>query len=276
MDPITSTTQHPYEHPTSYGSTQRVSVSPASNTHMLHISVPASVVCVCDGEINNTTDSVAVLFFHVSWETLLVHSRSRDVASLLPRGVGRVGTGALANGSSGCVVVVEEVEPDAMTALLIPNNTLHPHLSVEPHGAGDGQGLYVADVQIPTELQTTPFIVAVRTASDICRTHFFKVMPQVMAIIPEQRTGVLRVVDRVGRPLVGCYVRVMVVSSLGGGDDDGDKRLGFWKDGYTDLVGRFDYATVSSQDIHTVSGFVLYAEQRGVGCCLQRVGPPDV
>ncbi|KAG0334848.1 hypothetical protein BG004_000243 [Podila humilis] len=46
----------------------------------------------------------------------------------------------------------------------------------------------------------------------------------------------------VGRPIRGGYVKVYAELKSG----SGDKSTVFWKDGYTDLVGRFAYATVST------------------------------
>ena len=59
-----------------------------------------------------------------------------------------------------------------------------------------------------------------------------------------------------GRPLPKVYVKVYVMT--GGGPK-------FYKDGYTDLRGKFDYATVSTTDIADASKFsvLVMSEEHG-------------
>ena len=70
--------------------------------------------------------------------------------------------------------------------------------------------------------------------------------------------GTLRVRDAKGRPLPAAYVKVYARPSGGGAPR-------FWKDGYTDPLGVFDYAGVSGADLPPVEAFavlVLHDEAR--------------
>ena len=62
--------------------------------------------------------------------------------------------------------------------------------------------------------------------------------------------------DKDGRPLPKVYVKVYVMT------DDGPQ---FYKDGYTDLRGKFDYATVSTTDIANATKFsvLVMGEEHG-------------
>ena len=62
--------------------------------------------------------------------------------------------------------------------------------------------------------------------------------------------GTLRVRDAKGRPLPAAYVKVYARPSGGGAPR-------FWKDGYTDPLGAFDYADVSGSDLPPVEAFAL-------------------
>ena len=94
-------------------------------------------------------------------------------------------------------------------------------------------------------------------------------------------------------PVPGAYVKVFFrpkapprppVSTPWGGAEAGMQgRRGephregqFYKDGYTDRRGWFDYATVSTHDVEEVGEFALLVVAEGVGSAVRQVKPPQV
>jgi len=73
------------------------------------------------------------------------------------------------------------------------------------------------------------------------------------------------------RGLRGVYVYV-TYSPAGAKDPDEQK---FWKDGFTDLLGRFDYVSVSTAPLSVVSKFHLYVERDQGDLDMLTVEPPQ-
>lgn len=64
-----------------------------------------------------------------------------------------------------------------------------------------------------------------------------------------ENNGQLRVTDKAGKYLSKIYVKTFC--------QEKDGKILFYKDGYTDLRGRFDYASLSSSDLEKVSKFAI-------------------
>ena len=79
--------------------------------------------------------------------------------------------------------------------------------------------------------------------------------------------GQVRVTHReTGKPLSKVYVKVY--SQRNGG------KVSFYKDGYTDLRGRFDYSSVSSKSINGVDKFALLVMSDANGAVIREAQPP--
>src|SRR5262249_21721100 len=79
--------------------------------------------------------------------------------------------------------------------------------------------------------------------------------------------GQLRVVRASTRaPLPSAYVKVYARS--GGG------AVAFYKDGYTDIAGRFDYATLSTDDLDRVERFAILVVADDAGATVTEAAPP--
>jgi hypothetical protein len=76
----------------------------------------------------------------------------------------------------------------------------------------------------------------------------------------------LQVTDRQGKPLEEVYVKVYARHR------DGSVR--FYKDGYTDLRGQFDYGSLSTPDLDTVARFSLLISHPQGGAVLRQSEPP--
>ncbi len=79
--------------------------------------------------------------------------------------------------------------------------------------------------------------------------------------------GRLRVAhQRTAQPLAKVYVKVYAKR------EDGAVR--FYKDGYTDLRGRFDYTSLSTDDLHQVKRFAVLALSEESGAVIKEAAPP--
>ena len=79
--------------------------------------------------------------------------------------------------------------------------------------------------------------------------------------------GQLRVGRRdTGKPLPGAYVKVYARKHHGSVD--------FYKDGYTDLTGGFDYASLSTSDLDQVERFAVLILDEERGSVIREVEPP--
>ncbi|GIQ89537.1 hypothetical protein KIPB_014022, partial [Kipferlia bialata] len=70
-----------------------------------------------------------------------------------------------------------------------------------------------------------------------------------------------------GRRLPRVYVKALCVRK-------GQTKPAFWKDGYTDLLGVFDYATVSAYSMSEASEFLLYVDGGSRGAVSLTAKPP--
>ena len=68
------------------------------------------------------------------------------------------------------------------------------------------------------------------------------------------------------KPLTGAYVKVYARHQ------DGSSR--FYKDGYTDLRGQFDYASLSTNDMETTQRFSILVLHPEHGAIIREVDPP--
>jgi hypothetical protein len=79
--------------------------------------------------------------------------------------------------------------------------------------------------------------------------------------------GQLKVVRAsTGTPLAAVYVKVYARERSG--------RIAFFKDGYTDLRGRFDYATLSTDDLDRAERFALLVASDDAGATITEAAPP--
>ncbi len=79
--------------------------------------------------------------------------------------------------------------------------------------------------------------------------------------------GQVRVTDAAtGQPLSTVYVKVYAQLN--------DGQIQFYKDGYTDLRGRFDYATLSTNMLDNVSKFAILVLSDQQGALVREADPP--
>ena len=80
--------------------------------------------------------------------------------------------------------------------------------------------------------------------------------------------GQVKVTDTAGgKPLPKVYVKVYARMA--------DGQVKFYKDGYTDLRGRFDYASVSTPELQPVERFAVLVLSEDRGAVIREAAPPQ-
>jgi hypothetical protein len=125
---------------------------------------------------------------------------------------------------------------------------------------GEGQSA----IELPEPLRNRNVLLEV-TASGISRSMWLTASS--LDISLAEPMGRAHVRSRAGRaPLSGAYVKVFARHS------DGSVR--FFKDGYTDLNGNFDYATLSTADLTTVERLAILVLDEQLGASVKEATPP--
>ena len=82
-----------------------------------------------------------------------------------------------------------------------------------------------------------------------------------------QQYGHLQVTEAASdKPIPKTYVKVYAQLPNG--------KVRFYKDGYTDLRGRFDYSSVNTDDLDAVQKFAILILSPRYGSVIQEVAPP--
>jgi hypothetical protein len=139
---------------------------------------------------------------------------------------------------------------------------IRPHVSQEVKLPAGQKRL---DVSLPEELARRNVLVEVAAAG---KTRALPFYTSAMDVRLMENYGQVRVTDGTGgRPLAKVYVKVYARLA--------DGRVKFYKDGYTDHRGRFDYATVSTPERAPVGRFavLVLAEERGA--VIREAAPPQ-
>ena len=109
-----------------------------------------------------------------------------------------------------------------------------PHRRVDVDAEPQGGTL---DVEIPEDMVARPLLVELRSGAAVRRALY---QPTQLVVHFEVQRGQLEARDREGgAPLAGAYVKVYA--------EDTNGTVRFHRDGYTDLLGRFDYTSVSTR-----------------------------
>ncbi len=120
------------------------------------------------------------------------------------------------------------------------------------------------EIDIPAEISNRNVLVEV-TAEGISRSVVITANSLSFNLV--ERLGWLQVQSASDRaPVVGAYVKVYAQHN------DGSVR--FYKDGYTDLRGQFDYATLSTSDLDTTTKFAILVLDEKQGAAVREAAPP--
>ncbi len=120
------------------------------------------------------------------------------------------------------------------------------------------------DIALPKELKDRNLMIEV-TAAGISRMKAY--YPNALTVDIAENYGQLRVADKKnGRALSKVYVKVYART--------GDGSATFFKDGYTDLRGRFDYTSLNTDEIDSVGRFAILIMSDTHGAMVREAAPP--
>jgi hypothetical protein len=119
-------------------------------------------------------------------------------------------------------------------------------------------------LQLPAELATRNVLVEVSAGGKVRSLPYYAGAMDVRLM---ENYGQLRAADAAGKPLAKVYVKVYARLA--------DGTVKFHKDGYTDLRGRFDYASVSTPGRQPVSRFAVLALSDERGALIREAEPPQ-
>lgn len=132
----------------------------------------------------------------------------------------------------------------------------------DTHSIPNGGHLVVA---VPSELGASNVVVEVSAAGlRVSQTCF----AAALAVQVVENYGQLCVTEaNTDRPLPRTYVKTYARQSGGA--------VRFYKDGYTDLAGRFDYATLSTDELDRVERFAILVLHETRGAVTREAGVPQ-
>jgi transcriptional regulator of met regulon len=137
---------------------------------------------------------------------------------------------------------------------------VRPVVSQEVVLAADGSAV----VAFPAELHHQAIAVEVAAAG---QSQVLTSFADALDVRLSPGTGQVQVLHAVtGKPLPATYVKVYV--------ERGEDRAIFHKDGYTDLRGRFDYASLGDGSIAGAKRIALFISNDDAGATVREVSPP--
>eukprot|EP01133_Synstelium_polycarpum_P010245 gene10245-11946_t len=99
--------------------------------------------------------------------------------------------------------------------------------------------------------------------------HNLTVYSNNLSVQITEKAGQLRIIQKMSKsPISKSYVKVYQKSKTGS--------VSFWKDGYTDIAGYFDYSSVSSGNLSDVSKFSILIIHKEHGAVIKEAKPPGM
>ena len=144
---------------------------------------------------------------------------------------------------------------DESFALIKPNATQSVSLSADNK---------MIEVELPEQFRTSNVLVEVSAGGKTKRQAYYANTMDVQTI--EQYGQVKVNLANAGNRLSKVYVKVYARKS--------DGSIHFYKDGYTDLRGRFDYASLSNQDLNNVERFAILVISPDYGAVVREADVP--
>ncbi|MBR0504028.1 MAG: hypothetical protein IJJ84_01385 [Kiritimatiellae bacterium] len=118
-------------------------------------------------------------------------------------------------------------------------------------------------VELPAELVARNFVLVAEDAEGRAEARL-EVTPCAFVVQVVRECRQLRVKGRDGKPLAGAYVKVYAKDASG-------HEIQFHKDGYTDLRGAFDYASISTDSSFKPAEYAVLVLPKGAGASIQRI-----
>jgi hypothetical protein len=136
-------------------------------------------------------------------------------------------------------------------------------------------------VPILKQYLSTNVMISVSTVPVAATKSWRAYYSQTVLVQSNEQLGTIKVLPKaskkgdVVRPIRGGYIKVYAEMKQGFG------KTSFWKDGYTDLVGRFEYAQVSlcaanGGTLAEVKQFIVFVDGGKEGCVVKTVPVPTM
>lgn len=118
-------------------------------------------------------------------------------------------------------------------------------------------------LELPADMAHRNVVVEVSSGA-LIKSHFY--YANTIEVTMVDAFGMLQVTSRDGKPIEKAYVKVYARHQ--------DGQVKFYKDGYTDLRGQFDYASLSTADLQSTQRFSILIMHPELGSIIQEVAPP--
>ena len=126
------------------------------------------------------------------------------------------------------------------------------------------EGQASLQVKLPESLQNKNVLVEVTGAGQTKNQAYYSNSLNVQVI---ENYGQVRVTHATtGKPVSKAYVKVYAKTGSG--------EVKFYKDGYTDIRGRFEYASLSTNDLERAGGFSILILSDEHGATVREASPP--
>ena len=120
--------------------------------------------------------------------------------------------------------------------------------------------------EILEKLQKENLVIEVSGKS---KQSFLTYFSTTLKISINENFGELKVTDQDEKPIPKVYVKTF--------SKEKDGKIKFFKDGYTDIRGKFEYAQINSKKLSTVDKFAIFAEKEDYGSTTREARvPPNV
>jgi len=118
--------------------------------------------------------------------------------------------------------------------------------------------------KIPPKCSKTSMFIQLVTSSKISSLTYFSTSLKVQFI---ENYGQVKVTDSENKPLAKVYIKCFAKTKAG--------VVNFYKDGYTNLRGRFDYALTNAGDVNTIEKFSILIMSDDFGSLIKEIDPPS-
>ncbi|KAL4440764.1 hypothetical protein ABPG74_013745 [Tetrahymena malaccensis] len=126
------------------------------------------------------------------------------------------------------------------------------------------KGLQKVQIPIPEKYVKSNVCIEVSSHNVQSSLTYFSTSLQVQII---EDIGQIKILDKEEKPLSKVYVKCFSKQK--------DGTVSFFKDGYTDLVGRFDYVSRSSSSISNIEKFSIFVMSDELGAIIKEANPPS-
>lgn len=123
--------------------------------------------------------------------------------------------------------------------------------------------LETTSIEIPEELKKENMVIQLIAG---VKSVFLNYFPSSMSVFPLYEQGHIKVTDQAGKPIERAYVKVFVQKKSSTG-------VKYYKDGYTDFKGNFDFATLNLEPENSIREYSILVLSKSHGSHIVRIDP---